>query len=844
VVIVRSAEAPRDLTNDEINAQLPLLARVLTAGYRRQAAMVEQGLEFAAARIQGLARGKHIRRVISSIWQQANEYALDIVQGEREARMKREKEQRAKEKEEALDREREEARRYRLRLVPRASLVTCRSMIVSLPMFLVAAAREARRFLVVETTVVPPAVLPHNPSPFTHWPNQSNEVNTSEDDRENEAGISSRGVGGLPGASGDEGCGHVRVLLRQGSAVELESPSNSRFLATQPPQSTTTTTTTATTTPAAFAAAEKNVRERTGTGNGGAREEAFQGPRTFLHAVGTSLSLSELRPCTTYRLALAIPPVIRNELLDSARSLGVTEAIRSLETPTESETKDNNGGSDDVSGGDSDVVAASTSGHLDVETLPDVPGEVPLLKCKVLTSASAVDPRDPSGALSLRRWQSPYPAIANMDGPVPEDFVVLAPGRPEPVVSLRWQGPENNGLDICSYTVERRIGRTGAWQKVRSRGGTGRHGDGGGEDGRQPLTFDEVDAPLRTISVDTLREVAVNGLALAYRVCAENVLGAGAPSKVVEVNLRAFLGHLRAQDGGGRALKASHELPAAAGHQQQEPSSSLDRPALPSLGCGDAFACTSSPAAGSANVSLVLDTDASSCSKPLGVLTEGREAPPLADQEDDESREKPDEGLRGKGMEHTGTRAAVTQHHAPHPTKEDRLPSCTCAPSPSSPAFGGNFMGLEGFGEARVHDLFAPPSLSSLRRNQRRLHAHAAVGVPREGRQLDCDGAGGGGGGGHGPYPLPPLVLASGISGKSHAPNATSANGRKDGGGDWDDQHEPVAARGAEDWRGYGGGGRDSGGTSTANNDVFHAFINLGRRLPGRLRRHGQEKQN
>lgn len=60
--------------------------------------MIEQGLEFAAARIQGLARGKHIRRVIFSIWQQANEYARDIVQGEREARMKREKEQRAKEK--------------------------------------------------------------------------------------------------------------------------------------------------------------------------------------------------------------------------------------------------------------------------------------------------------------------------------------------------------------------------------------------------------------------------------------------------------------------------------------------------------------------------------------------------------------------------------------------------------------------------------------------------------------------------------------------------------------------------------------------------------------------------
>lgn len=60
--------------------------------------MVEQGLEFAAARIQGLARGKHARRVVSSIWRQAEEYARDIVRGEREARMKKEKEERAKAK--------------------------------------------------------------------------------------------------------------------------------------------------------------------------------------------------------------------------------------------------------------------------------------------------------------------------------------------------------------------------------------------------------------------------------------------------------------------------------------------------------------------------------------------------------------------------------------------------------------------------------------------------------------------------------------------------------------------------------------------------------------------------
>lgn len=36
MAIVRSAEAPREVTEEQINAQLPSLARVLTAGYRHQ----------------------------------------------------------------------------------------------------------------------------------------------------------------------------------------------------------------------------------------------------------------------------------------------------------------------------------------------------------------------------------------------------------------------------------------------------------------------------------------------------------------------------------------------------------------------------------------------------------------------------------------------------------------------------------------------------------------------------------------------------------------------------------------------------------------------------------------
>lgn len=49
--------------------------------------------------------------------------------------------------EEAAAREKEEAERYRLRLVPRASSVKCRSMEVSLPSFLVEATRGSRRFV-------------------------------------------------------------------------------------------------------------------------------------------------------------------------------------------------------------------------------------------------------------------------------------------------------------------------------------------------------------------------------------------------------------------------------------------------------------------------------------------------------------------------------------------------------------------------------------------------------------------------------------------------------------------------------------------------------------------------
>lgn len=67
-----------------------------------------------------------------------------------------------------------------------------------------------------------------------------------------------------------------------------------------------------------------------------------------------------------------------------SRSLGLTEAVRSLEAPTGSETSGDLSSSGDLgvgTGGGGGV--ASTAACLDVETLPDVPGQVSLVSCKV-----------------------------------------------------------------------------------------------------------------------------------------------------------------------------------------------------------------------------------------------------------------------------------------------------------------------------------------------------------------------------------------------------------------------------------------------------------------------------
>lgn len=78
-----------------INIDYP---RVFGHPPKPKAAMAEEGMHLAAARIQGLARAAAVRRLMSSIWREADEFAMNVIRGEREARKNAEAERRAREK--------------------------------------------------------------------------------------------------------------------------------------------------------------------------------------------------------------------------------------------------------------------------------------------------------------------------------------------------------------------------------------------------------------------------------------------------------------------------------------------------------------------------------------------------------------------------------------------------------------------------------------------------------------------------------------------------------------------------------------------------------------------------
>lgn len=263
---------------------------------------------------------------------------------------------------------------------------------------------------------------------------------------------------------------------------------------------------------------------------------------------------------------------------------------------------------------------------------------------------------------------------------------------------------------------------------------------------------------------------------------AENVLGDGAPSKPVEVNLRAFLGHLRAQEGAAKTHAAQQE-------RQQRVAPSMRLLMSSSQGHGDPLVSTTRPSSADGVPDPATgDSGASSGSKPLG---------PAVDRE-----VKQQQGAR-------------LEPSAAGRDAQGAIPQCSASPPA---AFDGDFMGLGGFGEDLVDNLFAPPSSSSRRRRRRRLRAPAAGGT------LGAHSVEGEGNtGASGPYSLPPIVLVAGISGENRGEFNGTMQKDDGGGGERDNGHNSLYGR--------------SSSVNATNNDVFHAFINLGRRLPGRLRR-------
>ena len=303
------------------------------------------------------------------------------------------------------------------------------------------------------------------------------------------------------------------------------------------------------------------------------------------------------------------------------------------------------------------------------------------------------------------------------------------------------------------------------------------------------------------------------------RVSAENTLGMGAPSEPVEVNLQAFLGHLRAQEGGrppvSPTTSAAPRPPctAAAAPPGQEPLPhyvlpSVARSLRPGLPSSIYASGVSSASDATAFINVAADTDTTACS----------DSPSKIEQW---AKQQSREPFKERGVTQ-GSEISMDNN---------RLAAF------SRPSFDGDFMGLRGYGEARVHNLFAPPFASSLplRRHRKAPAARELPGEQRRQGSVIDDSR---------PYPLPPIAVVLGISGDGRRGNAAGIEaGLSATGSDGEEWKQRGIVEYAEGFHATGLGDLSSSITTDNNNNVFQAFLHLGRRLPGRLRRdqEGQE---
>lgn len=299
------------------------------------------------------------------------------------------------------------------------------------------------------------------------------------------------------------------------------------------------------------------------------------------------------------------------------------------------------------------------------------------------------------------------------------------------------------------------------------------------------------------------------------RVTAENTLGVGAPSAPVEVNINAFLGHVRAH--------------ARAAHNQDTPA--LLPPSLTSAAPEPRHGFSSGDhlntgAVGAATAEAHAEP-AENCDFASPRTGQHQQVQQIAGDQRHEASPQ-----NGSTMAVTNT-ADTTAVEAPAPagTREETF-------------FGDDFLGLRNYGEDRVHSLFAvgatttaeQPSYSALRSdatNKVRGAVVAPAGTAAAAPSFTAQST-------LSPRFLPPII-GSTVSGTSGSAKKGHCHPRR--GGNGDGKTYAVQLSGGDAGGDIGGdesGQRLASGCEdegAPNNEVFHAFLNLGRRLPGRRRR-------
>lgn len=298
------------------------------------------------------------------------------------------------------------------------------------------------------------------------------------------------------------------------------------------------------------------------------------------------------------------------------------------------------------------------------------------------------------------------------------------------------------------------------------------------------------------------------------------MLGAGNPSPAVEVSLHAFLGHLRAH------ARAEHRdaLPATSSLTLvNTPPHSFPPSSVEFLNTSASATFTADAVAANSHAQFI---NVVSCSE--------QQVKPAATSgiskaiQQQHQHQQPKQMPGPIHMEPPPSKAAAAQKSGPV------VETNTGATAQEEAFFGDDFLGLRSYGEERVHSLFnlGAVSTSTLRRAPaaERDVDHTTGSAPAEPSFTE-------------PLPssqlfLPPIV-DSGVSGEKRPMKRGYIKGKKNSDESALVGRSPDGGIEGEsnDRLMYGVDQAAVGLQSSRNNEVFHAFLNVGERLPGRLRR-------